>query len=58
MEVMVVPLVGAFVAGRLSWDLDAADLALGLEILQRAVNCGDAQRGHGLDCQTVDVIRK
>lgn len=58
MEVMVVPLVGPFVAGRLSRDLDAADLALCLKILQRAVNGGDAQRGHDLDCQAVDVIRK
>lgn len=58
MKVMVVALVGSFVAWCLPRDLDAADLAFCLEILQRTVNGGDAQRGNGFDCQTVDVIWK
>jgi len=58
MKVMVMPFVGAFVAGRLPRDLDAADLPLLLKILQRAVDGGDPKRRNGFDSKSMDVIRQ
>lgn len=56
MKVVVMSLVGAFVAWRLPGDLYAADLALFLEILQRTVDGGDPEGGDRFDCQTMDVV--
>jgi len=58
MEVMVVPLVSALVAGRLTWDLDTADLPFFLKVLERAVDGGDPERGDALEGDPVDLIRK
>ena len=46
MKMMVMSLVGAFVARRLPRDLDAADLPSLLKILQRAVDGGDPEGGN------------
>lgn len=58
MKVMVMSLVGAFVARRLTRDLDAADLPLLLKILQRAVDGGDPKGGNRFDSKSMDVIRQ
>lgn len=58
MKVMVMALVSAFVAGRLTRDLDAADLPLLLKILQRAVDGGDPKGGNRFDGKPMDVIRQ
>ena len=58
MKVMVMALVGAFVAGRLPRDLHAADLPLLLKILQGAVDGGDPKGGNCFDGKSMDVIRQ
>lgn len=56
MEVMVVALVGALVARGLSRDLNAADLALLLEVFQRPVDGGDSEGGNCLHGETMDIV--
>jgi hypothetical protein len=58
MKVMMVPLIGAFVARRLARDLNAADLPLLLKILQRSVDSGDPKGGNRFDGKAMDIIRQ
>lgn len=58
MEVVMMTLVGPFVAGSLSGDLDAADKTLFLEVFQRPVDGRDSEGGDGFESQTMDIIGK
>lgn len=58
MEVVVMALVRALVAGGLSGDLHATDLPLLLKILQRTVDGSDSKGGNRFDGKAMDVIRQ
>ena len=58
MKVVVVPLVGSFVAGGLSWNLDASDETILHQGFQRTIDGGDAKRRDGCQGELMNLIRK
>jgi hypothetical protein len=50
----MMPLVGAFVAGRLAGNFDGDDVAFGGERFERTVNSGKADAGDFLESKLVD----
>ena len=58
MKVVMMTLVGSFVAGRLTWDFDTADKTIFLKVFQGPVDGCDSERGNGFEGQTMDIIRK
>jgi len=58
LKMMVMPLVGAFIARRLSGNLHAADESVFRECLKRAINGGDTDRGDCLESESLNLFRQ
>ena len=58
MKVVMMPLLRTLVTGRLSGNLDGANLPLGHEVFQRAIDGCNADRGDDLQGKVMDLIRQ